>query len=374
MAAERALRDRDQPTRAPFAPRRGSASSPQDSYLLALQASAGNRGVIALLARSTVVGAAPATDAVQRVGTIISAPPLAGTSVHVTLRKSPDNDTVAVKELQQKLSTSLGGMAWTLSWDGIFGNRTESYVKDFQKKFKLAETGVVDAATWDLLDAQGKSSVGRVDRGWEQTLIEGGSNVTYGMTSKYSYNIDSKKIVISVGINFVADVDHPPADLSKVVKKWTDRILGRWNLYKAQRSDGKDSRDIVFQIVPTGGNTVTVTNENVGSDAGTWSVPDNENDNGPAHEFGHMIGLQDEYKRTMADYKSLHPGMEQTEVDKAKGESYGGDQYSNKTSMMGMGALSAHDDKGADPEPRHVREFVGYVEKYLGGTWETKAK
>lgn len=336
-------------------------SLPTADAALAVQRAAGNRAVAGIL------------SPVQRVGTIITAPAKAGTSAHPTLSKGAANNKEAVQEAQEKLATSPGGPA-ALASTGVFDDPTEVAVKAFRVKNGLAESGVVDPATWAFLDAQGKSSTGRIERTWQETLSAGGSSDTYTMTSKYSYKVDATKIVVSVGINFVADATHPPPDLGKVTKKWTDRIYARWNQFKAEKSDGSASRDIVFQIVPTGGNTVTVTNENTGSDAGTWSVPDNENDNGPSHEFGHMIGLEDEYKRDMATYTKLHPGADATEIAKGKDKSYGAGQYSDPNSMMGMGALKKHDDKAADPEPRHVREFAGFVEKFLGGTWDAKKK
>jgi hypothetical protein len=328
--------------------------------VLALQRSAGNRAISSQLA--------PRPD-VQRVGTVITPSPKSGTSEHPTLSKGASNNAQAVMEAQQKLASSPGGPT-TLAADGIFTDSTVDAVKAFRKKNSLTEEGVVDPATWTLLDAQGKSSVGRIERAWEQTL----EGTVYGMTSKYSYRVEAKQIVISVGIEFVADTTHPPSDLGAVVDKWKKRILARWNLFKAVKSDGKESRDIVFEIVGSGGNTVIVIDAMVGSDAGHWSVPDNEHDNGPAHEFGHMIGLADEYKQSLSEYERLHPANTADQNRAAKGAFYGGDSYTDETSMMGMGALKDHADKAADPEPRHVREFVRFVERFCGGTWEAAKK
>ena len=334
---------------------------------LAVQRAAGNRSVSKLIAARRPLN-------IQRVGTIISTKAKAGTSQHPTLTKGGTNDTSAVKEAQEKLASSSDDPT-KLPVTGTFDDATEDAVKKFRVKNGLAESGVVDKATWDLLDVKGKSSVGRVERQWEQTVLsEKGGTSIQGMTSKFSYKIDDKKILVSVGINFVSDATHPPKDLAKVTDKWKKRILGRWNQFKAVKDDGKESREIEFEIVSTGGNTVNVIDAMVGSDAANWSVPDNENDNGPSHEFGHMIGLADEYRKNLDDYKELHPGMSDKDLEKAKGEFFGGQQYSDKTSMMGIGALSKHDDKSADPEPRHLREFAGYVEKFLGGKWDAAKK
>ncbi len=332
---------------------------------VAFQRTLGNGALLRLLdaqadaQRSLIPG-------VQRVGDIITPAPKAGMSAHPTLTKGGSNNAAAVEEAQQKLATSPGGPA-TLPITGVFDDATEAAVKAFRVKNGLSENATVDKATWDFLDAQGKSSVGRIERPWQETV----GGVTFGMTSKYSYKIDATKITVTVGINFVADTAHPPKDLSAVVTKWKTRILGRWNQFKAVKDDGTATRDIVFEIVDTGGNTVKVIDANVGSDAGNWSVPDNENDNGPAHEFGHMIGLADEYQQTMEDYKKTHPGISADDLKKAKTSA--GD-YTDQNSMMGMGALKSHSDKKADPEPRHLREFVSFVEKFCGGKWEAAKK
>lgn len=322
------------------------------------------------LAQATEAALKALVSALNACEAVISAPTKTGTSAHPTISRGGANNAEAVAEAQQKMSTAPQGPK-DLKADGIFGPLTEAAVKAFQKRNTIAETGVVDAGTWDLLDAQGKSSVGRVERKWEQTLL----GVKYGMTSKYSWEIDKNKILVSVGINFVADPTYPPADLGAVTTKWKARILGRWNQFKAVSARG-ESRDIVFAIPATGGNTVNVIDADVGSDAGNWSVPDNEHDNGPSHEFGHMIGLEDEYTQSLAGFQRLHPERTQKEEDQAKGAFYTNkpNQWTNETSMMGMGALSAHDDAGADPEPRHVREFAQIVENFLGGNWEAQKK
>jgi len=368
----------------PVAERAGAVSqSPagemRPSELIAMQRLVGNGAVQRHLARSAGrdfrVQSAPPMSTVQRVGTIISAPTLAGKSAHPTLSKDAANNAEAVSEAQQKLATSSDGPA-SLPATGTFDDATEKAVKAFRVKNGLSDAGTIDKATWDLLDAQGKSSVGRVERPWEQNMVdETGATYVQGMTSKYSYKIDDTKITVTVGINFVPDATHPPPDLAAVVNKWKTRILGRWNQFKAAKAGTPtDSRDIVFEIASSGGNTVNVINAMVGSDAENWSVPDNENDNGPAHEFGHMIGLEDEYKRGIDDYTKLHPESTTEQITGAKGAFFGGEQFTDEASMMGTGALSGHADKSADPEPRHVREFVSFVEKFLGGTWEAKKK
>jgi hypothetical protein len=415
----------------------------------AVQQAFGNRAAMRLLARTpTRPSMVASPDRIQRVGTVISAPALAGTSSHPTLRRGdPGNNKDAVKELQRKLRSALGIRRTSLVADGVFGSTTERYVKRFQRENNIAPAnGVVEKPTWDQLDAQGKSKVGRVEREWEETEVGG---ETYALTSKFTWRIDSRKILITVGINFVADATHPPPDMETAKTRLITPILTRWNRFKAKQVGPRAGpvRDIVFRIVDGTDVQVTLVNGPGRSDAGTWYLHDPDMYvNAGAHEFGHLIGLEDEYQRTEEDYTRLHAGTAPpagqavpegfdaeavakslnyhlkrstvahrgrnthrhiiqkynlTQGRKAQAiktayeAKYGtnlvddinagigaaGDgadylwdivdpfTFTNQGSLMGMGAGANVD---CNPEPRHVREFVKYVQDFYGGVWEAE--
>jgi hypothetical protein len=46
---------------------------------------------------------------------------------------------------------ALKAKGYSLSVDGEYGRITESIIKQFQKKYELPETGIIDEATWELL-------------------------------------------------------------------------------------------------------------------------------------------------------------------------------------------------------------------------------
>lgn len=350
-------------------PEREQRSAPSLPPMLQLQAAAGNRAVVAML-DTAAVPRPSGHSSVQRVRPIISAPPDAGTSSHPQLTKGGTNDADAVKELQQKLNTGLeGGEALVV--DGVFGDKTETRLKAFQKANGLGESGVADKATWAILDTKGKSSVGRVERDYTESLTSG----DYGMTAKYSWSISDTQVLVKVGIKFLNDATDPVSDFDSKVAELKLRITSTWNKFKAKKKDAADARDIVFQVVDSGGNDVTLVSADGASDAGTWYWPQMQlYKNAPAHEFGHMIGLEDEYLRTEADHRRLHPGGSEESVLAAKGAEYGDDQYTDTTSMMGTGAIALHPDANNDPEPRHVREFAKLVQDYLGGEWDVVKK
>jgi hypothetical protein len=275
-----------------------------------------------------------------------------------------DNDKEAVKELKQKLVTARGDIMPPNPSD-VFDATTKDAVIIFQRANSIRPAnGVVNKATWDELDKKGKSSVGRVEREWEEKV--GGSD--YALTSKYAWRIERTRVVVTVGIHYVAHATNPPDDLAASKAIFNKSITDRWNRFKAVRTDPSESLDIVFEITDKADNEVTIEKGAGQSDAGHWYTEDfTQYPNVPAHEFGHLIGLEDEYQREEPAYKKLHPEASEQDIENAK-VSEG--EYTNQPSLMGMGAIDEHVD--VNPESRHVREFVKYVQQLKGGEWKAQ--
>jgi peptidoglycan hydrolase-like protein with peptidoglycan-binding domain len=219
---------------------------------------------------------------------------------------------IAVKEMQQKLNGFLitkgkafmkaNGVA-RLGDDGDFGPRTQAVLSLFKSQNGLAAAGgVADAATWTRLDAF-TSTVGTESRKWQETV--GGH--TYGLTSVYSWALTPTAITVTVGFNFqppTATAAMPPAPLGT----WMSFIKSTWNQFKAvDTADPKKSVDIVFnpiQSTDPSARTVKVMPGSGRSDAGQFFVVDPDIAGTVSHEFGHMIGLQDEYQQTATDFRA----------------------------------------------------------------------
>jgi peptidoglycan hydrolase-like protein with peptidoglycan-binding domain len=220
---------------------------------------------------------------------------------------------VAVKEMQQKLNAFLAskGKAYMkgkgvkiLGDDGQFGPKTQAVLNVFQAENPpVPLTGLGDAATWAKLDAFA-SSVGHIARTW--TEVVGGH--TYGMTSVYSWRMSPSAMTVTVGINF-----QPPAPAAPMpavpVNTWFGYIRNTWNRFKAVKTtDPTKSLDIVFnpiQSTDASARRVAVMPGVARSDAGHWYAGDANIDTTVAHEFGHMVGLRDEYQQTAADYRTV---------------------------------------------------------------------
>jgi peptidoglycan hydrolase-like protein with peptidoglycan-binding domain len=200
-----------------------------------------------------------------------------------------------VHELQQKLNQA--GAAPALVDDGVFGPLTQAALQAFQtgRVPPLAATGTADKATWDALDAVAPGSmIGAVERQWTEVL--GGA--TYGMTgaraARYSWEIQKNRMLVTAKVNFVGQAA-PGA--------WFGHVESAWNQYKGEDAAAGRSMPIDFRMIRGAGGDAKTVQVKAGTgraNAGLWYLADPDAAETVAHEFGHLIGLQDEYQ--------LHPG------------------------------------------------------------------
>jgi peptidoglycan hydrolase-like protein with peptidoglycan-binding domain len=216
----------------------------------------------------------------------------AGTSLHPVVGAGGITTGNSVRELQQKLNTA--GASPALRVDGAFGPKTTTALQAFQsgRLPPLPATGVADAATWTALDAASPgSTVGFVERRWGEEV--GGAR--YGLTSRYSFQITDTRVLITVKVNFTGLA--PPA-------AWFGHVPAVWNKYQAVRdAPTRKALPIDFEMVRGTGPeamSIAVAPGTGRANAGRWFVADPNASSTVPHEYGHLVGLQDEYQ--------LHPG------------------------------------------------------------------
>jgi lysozyme family protein len=202
-----------------------------------------------------------------------------------------------VEELQQKLNAD--GASPALDADGIFGRLTRAAVVAFQQKYSLMVDGIVGPETWGQMDTLNLASdVGRVEREWTEEV--GGQ--IYGMTSRYTWRILADSMQITVKIKFTG-VDSPEAIATSLAS-----INSVWNRFTAVNTTTGNRYNIVFTLQPVESGQDNIVRLRPGddrSDTENWYIDDPDLGNTAAHEFGHMIGLEDEYQRTHRDYQRL---------------------------------------------------------------------
>jgi peptidoglycan hydrolase-like protein with peptidoglycan-binding domain len=233
-------------------------------------------------------------------------------STHVIVGPGNVTKGIAVKELQQKLNGFLAskgkdfmkakGVA-RLGDDGDFGAKTQKVLLLFQTESGLTpETGLGDAPTWTKLDTF-TSTVGTESRTWVEMV--GGHQ--YGLTSVYSWRLTPSEITVTVGLHFT-----PPSPGAAMpgfpVGTWFTDIKTTWNQFKAvKKTDPQQFVNIAFnpiQSADAAARTVAVMPGTGRSDAGHFFAGDPDIAETVSHEFGHMIGLKDEYQQTATDYRA----------------------------------------------------------------------
>ncbi|TDU83401.1 peptidoglycan hydrolase-like protein with peptidoglycan-binding domain [Kribbella voronezhensis] len=214
---------------------------------------------------------------------------------------------VAVKELQDRLNHSGATTGKKLVIDGIFGTKTDAALKEFQTSVKVAANGVADPGTWAKLETAGAAGQGHVEFDWREE-VEGVKNV--GLRAAYDWKLSKTALSISVGITFTKK----QAGVDAKISQWLSDIKEIWSTFKAvNHSDPKKkSMNLDFKAVRGGGDHAVdvfrfdpaLPKKQRGdsrSNSGTWYTIDPRRSMAP-HEFGHLIGLADEYNRTEDHY------------------------------------------------------------------------
>lgn len=222
--------------------------------------------------------------------------PLAG-SIHPTVRQGSRG--AAVEELQQKLLTIAAGEVPTRpTATGTFNAATRNAVREFQgsRTPPLPVNGVVNAATWAALDAAaGPVTIGREDFSWQERT----EGAIAGADSRFTWRLLPDKLQVTVNIRFTGAPNHPR------VGQWRTDIANIWNGFRLVDDDHPGTSLALEFVVGTGAPVdasvrVRVEAPDVAepgrSDATNWFTSDSRRGMAP-HEFGHLIGLRDEYNQ-----------------------------------------------------------------------------
>lgn len=224
--------------------------------------------------------------------------PRAGTSVHPTVGAGNTTSGPAVEELQHKLN--IAGATPPVPVTGTFDAATSKALIEFQKANGIdPANGLADAATWAKIDERGSgSTVGRVERTWNENV---GGNPNIGMTSRYTWRLTPEDSPTTMEVTAKIKFTSNPMKAS-----WPGHVASAWNKFSAVNLGTLDVIAINFKLesVASGeDNVVDVKPGNGRANAGEWYLADPDEANTIAHEYGHLVGLQDEYQLTAADYE-----------------------------------------------------------------------
>jgi hypothetical protein len=168
----------------------------------------------------------------------------------------------------------------------------------------------------------------------------------FGWRAAYRIESQNCNLLISVKIRLIPDSSISDADLTACELTWKTDIESRWsNQYIIKTNENVcncEEYSVLFEVHFVDSNehhTVNIHAGTDGTDMGNWYI-NGGCDNAAAHEYGHMIGLKDEYpdddclKRTVSDNSIM------------------------KTSSSGV------------PQPRHYEKFAEWISRRTGCTYD----
>jgi peptidoglycan hydrolase-like protein with peptidoglycan-binding domain len=234
------------------------------------------------------------------------------TPIHPTLR--PGSSGPAVNELHEKLNRALGlSLVIALTMDDASGitydDETRTAVAAFQRRERLGFDGVAGPQTWARLDQVAPGAmIGRR----QMTVSERvrGERFLRGNEVNYDYEVEGSqqaptRLVLRVGYAFTVldGMDDVPQRLFAGIRQV-------WNRFEAielvQDAGAAPRGPVPIDFEPTTGTdqAVTIRRGPGPSNSSTYYItPDLDLALLGGHEFGHHIGLADEYQQTAADHE-----------------------------------------------------------------------
>jgi hypothetical protein len=329
-----------------------ASSPPAVDRLTQLQQTAGNRAVTALIQRDAADDAETARKAVQQanfMATIafgawskaaadlngMSDADLAGTiaslshpvliRLDATARKDAptwsgrvttviaahDGEADRVGKLTADYETAVADRDWESAATALNGFSEHDILEKAEKLSAFdrmmlrtragLKYGINDRLPRLLAAVSGDSESFKADE-----IVGGNAFTTKG---SYHYQLSPDAMVIDVGMNF-----HPDDGVTVPTSTWFGYITSTWNRFSAVNdADPLDRKHIDFNPIAGSGHDIQVSQFNAGNattpasraDSGHYYAGDPRIADAAPHEFGHLIGLEDEYERDPADYQRV---------------------------------------------------------------------
>jgi hypothetical protein len=279
--------------------RSGDARHSPATLLTALQRTAGNRAVALWLQRggggTTAAPPQPAPSPRQaldrglREGTAAAITPL----TMPDLQRASDAERITLIEaLIRRHLNPREAEAVRRIWASFRPNLTRAAVEHSDLWDRCNARGARIPNSW-LGSAGGTRRITQTEQvgGWE-----------YVVRGAYDFRVLVDRVEIRVPINFV-----PDRGVTVPTATWLGHIRSTWNHFSAVDSADPTRRKRIEFIPSVGGNyhRVRVAAGGGRANAALFYAGDSDAANTIPHEFGHLIGLEDEYERDAADFRRV---------------------------------------------------------------------
>jgi hypothetical protein len=218
----------------------------------------------------------------------------------------------------------------------------------------------------------GEIAAGEAEVSTSEDLLAGPTtgpftSMHFGGDHRFDISYNRTSVNVSVGVELTAVDDRARTLLAAAKTIWIGRIQAAWG-NRFQLTNGDRTIPLRFNInLDSGSNHVNVHSglwawPNL--NAGNWFAPDHEQvpqqeeavSQAPVHEFGHLIGNNDEYNRTAEHYVQVTGEAVTGPNAVPETDTAGTTRYTNALSLMGS---------GTQIEPRHANSAVEWVNRNL---------
>ena len=200
--------------------------------------------------------------------------------------------------------------------DQIFNaltGRTPSEIEEISRQYEARHSTPLEDDLRDDLSgdelARALRLIGREDTGtfenmMVQNMTEGARTVVRG---RFDYTLHEDRLDVDVGARFV-----PDEGVNVPLELWNSQIDSTWNQFSISEPGGR-SVEVHMSLRDDSGESrrIRVVDN---AEHGRYGYPDRANagmwypvmpDSTAPHEFGHLIGLPDEYQRTAEDFEAI---------------------------------------------------------------------
>ena len=197
---------------------------------------------------------------------------------------------------------------------------------------------------------------------------------TFGGTGAYELHRAPGELRVIVSIKLVEE--HPGMVSGEMITRWRDGIQRAWNIGYRAVSGGTALRIIfvpMFRFEGPADHTVhvqaSVTDDR--ADESHWSVETSSST--AAHEFGHMIGLADEYRLPATIAEAMSAGLSHDEAMNSSVEGLriqeawatGANTYMVPQHERGGTDVAGIMSENRNVQPRHIRPIVNVLNSRL---------
>jgi len=218
----------------------------------------------------------------------------------ITPLTTVDAEAARVGRLTFTYERALAAEAWDLAMISLNGFNDIDIVAKLSR-LSPASLGHMREAARDFTPRMARLANAVSGNEVETRANEQVGGQVYEVRGGYTWRIRPDAIVVDVGMNF-----NPDRGVAVPTNTWFGYIRSTWNHFSAvNQAAPSEKKRIDFNPVAGSGHDIQVSAGDGRANAGHYYVGDSRGSDTIPHEFGHLIGLEDEYERDRRDFQRV---------------------------------------------------------------------